>query len=456
MSTTPPENPQSGAATEAAPSKWLDGSPRSLLRGPLILGFLVVLVFFGGLGGWAALAKIAEATIAIGVVSPEGSRKTVQHLEGGIIADILVDDGDTVKKGDPLVVLQETQARATFQVLRGERRLLAARLARLLAEQSGRDEIEFPTWLTEDEGSEPELHEILQAQRDLFAARRDLHDGRKAIGGKRVEELQEEILGLESQIKSQRAQIALLDEELEAKRKLVDRGMLARPEFLALQRLKAEIEGEMAENIAGIARAKQTIGETQLQVVNEDANRLDKIVTELAVTRSELASVEEKVQAQRDVLERTLVTAPVSGVVVQKRFFTTGGVVGPGQPILDIVPDEAELLVDARVRPVDIDEVAAGQPARVHFLPYSERSLPQIWGKVRSISADSLVDENTGEQYFLARIEVPPEEIAKMGADARVTSGMPAEVLIMTGERTVLQYLSQPLMDSLRRSFRES
>jgi HlyD family secretion protein len=152
---------------------------------------------------------------------------------------------------------------------------------------------------------------------------------------------------------------------------------------------------------------------------------------------------------------RAFVVAPVSGIVVQKRFHTTGGVVGPGQPILDIVPAEAGLLVDARVRPVDIDMVAAGQPARVHFLPYSERNLPQIWGEVRSVSADSLVDENTGEQYFLARIEVPKDEIAKMGADAKVTSGMPAEVLIMTGERTVLQYLTQPIIDSLRRSFRE-
>jgi HlyD family secretion protein/epimerase transport system membrane fusion protein len=421
-----------------------------------MIGYLVVLVFFGGLGTWAALAHIAEAAIAPGIVSPDGSRKTVQHLEGGIIAKLMADDGDHVKQGDPLVLLEETQARAAFQVLRGERRLLAAKLARLLAEQANQDAVEFPDWLLADEPSDPEVQKILQAQRDLFAARHDLHEGRKAIGGKRIEELEEEILGLQSQVRSQREQIALLDEELAAKKKLVDRGMLARPEYLALQRLKAEIEGDAAENVAGIARARQTIGETELQVVNEDANRLDQIVTELADTRSELAAVEEKIRAQRDVLDRTVVTAPVSGVVMKKRFFTTGGVVGPGQPILDIVPDEVELLIDARVRPVDIDTVQAGQRARVHFLPYSERRLPQIWGNVRSVSADSLVDEATGEHYFLARVEVPTEELDKLGPNAKVTPGMPAEVLIMTGDRTVLQYLVQPILDSLRRTFREA
>lgn len=437
-------------------SKWSSASPRPLLHGPVIVGYLVVLLFFGGLGVWAALAHIAEAAVALGVVSPDGSRKTVQHLEGGIIAEILVDDGDYVRPGDPLLLLEETQARAAFEVLQGERRLLAAKLARLLAEQRGQESVELPEWLAADENSDPELHEVLQAQRDLFMARRDLHDGRKAIGGKRIEELREEIAGLESQIRSQQEQISLLDQELAAKKKLLDRGMLARPEFFALQRLRAEIQGEMAENVAGIARARQTIGETRLQIVNEDATRLDKIVSELALVRSELASVDERVRAQQDVLERTLVKAPVSGVVVEKRFHTTGGVVGPGHPILDIVPDDAELLVDARVRPVDIDSVAAGQQARVHFLPYSERNLPQIWGTVRSISADSIVDEITGEAYFLARVEVPPEELAKLGEGAKVTPGMPAEILIMTGERTALQYLLQPIIDSLRRSFRET
>jgi HlyD family secretion protein/epimerase transport system membrane fusion protein len=441
---------------DSTAERWTTAKPTQLLRGPVVVGYIIVLLFFGGLGTWAALAPVAGAVIASGVVSPDGSRKKVQHLEGGIIDRILVDDGDRVQTGDALVVLQETQARAAFEVLQGQRGLLAAQLARLLAEQANRDQVTFADWLLAQEADDVELGEILQGQRDLFTARHKLHEGRKLIGLKRVDELREEITSLREQAKSQREQLQYLAEELEAKKPLLDRGMLPRPDFLALQRLRAEIEGELAENIGRIASAKQKIGETKLQVVNEDAVRLEKIVSDLAETRSELASVEERLLAQRDILKRTVIVAPVAGVIMQMRFHTTGGVVGPGEPVLDIVPQDVELLIDARVQPVDIDEVTTGQQARVHFLAYSERNLPQIHGTVRSVSADSLLDEISGQSYYLARVEVPPKELEKLGEDITITPGMPAEVLIMTGERTVLQYLVQPLIDSLRRTFRES
>ena len=447
--------PRSEHAAEAASSRWTSPTPAALLRGPVVVGLVVVGVFFGGLGAWASLAHIASAAVAPGVVSPEGSRRTVQHLEGGIIAEILVDDGHTVTLGQPLVVLQQTQARAAFEVLEVERRLLAARQARLLAEQRGFDDVQFPDWLLQAATDDPEIAEVVASQRDLFATRRDVHEGRKAIGQKRIDELAEEIAGLQSQIGNQRHQLELLEEEVGMKRNLVDTGLLPRPELLTLERMKAEIQTDIAENMTGIARANQSIGETELQIVNEDSRRMDDIVNELSETRSQLASVEERLFAQRDVLERTVVTAPVAGTIVQKRFFTSGGVVGPGQPILDIVPHDTELLIDVRVRPVDIDEVAVGQQARVHFLSLVERRLPQIHGIVRRVSADSIVDELTAESYYLTQVEVPPEEIIKLGEDTRITPGMPAEVLIVTGERTFIEYLGQPLIDSLRRSFRE-
>jgi HlyD family secretion protein/epimerase transport system membrane fusion protein len=438
-------------------SAWAAATPGRLLRGPIVVGCVVVGLFFGGLGTWAAVAPIAGATIAVGVVSPDGSRKTVQHLEGGIITEILVDDGDRVQAGDRLVVLQGTQARASFQVLRGQRRLLAAKMARLLAEQAGAEKIHFPDWLLGPEsGDDPELQAIMGAQQDLFTARNELHRGRTAIGRKRIDQLSEELTSLASQIRSQRKQLALLDEEITAKKSLVDRRLIARPDYLALQRLKAEVEGEIAENVGSAARVRQSIGETELQIVNEDAVRLDKIVVELAETRSELSSVEERLHAQEDILTRTSIVAPVSGIIMQIRFHTTGGVVGPGQPILDIVPQDIQLLIDAQVRPVDIDDVALGQTARVHFLSYSERNLPRIMGTVRSVSADSLLDEVSGASYFLAKIEVPADELAKLGEGVSVTPGMPAEVMIMSGERTLVQYLVQPMQDSLRRTFREN
>ncbi|UCH40537.1 MAG: HlyD family type I secretion periplasmic adaptor subunit, partial [Gammaproteobacteria bacterium] len=387
---------------------WEASTPGKLLRGPVVAGYIVVLLFFGGLGTWAAMAPIASAVIATGVVSPEGSRKTIQHLEGGIITEILVEDGDLVEAGDHLVMLQETQARAAYEVLQGQRQMLAAKLARLLAEQTGKKRIAFPQWLLDSKpvGGGTGFQEVLQAQIDLFKARRELHSGRKAVGSKRIDQMREEIDGLKSQIKSQEEQLKLLREEIDAKQELLDRGLLPRPDYLALLRLMAEIEGDMAENLANIARTQQSIGETVLQVVNEDAVRLDNIVSEMAETRLELASVEERLNAQQDILERTLVAAPVSGVVMQKRFHTTGGVVGPGQPILDIVPQDAKLLIDAQVRPVDIDAIAPEQQARVHLLAFAQRNLPQIKGIVRSISADSLLDEISGNSYYLARVEV--------------------------------------------------
>jgi HlyD family secretion protein len=446
--------PVSGRAGGESP--WNAESPMSLIRGPVMIGYLVILLFFAGLGTWAAMANIASATVARGVVSPEGSRKTIQHLEGGIITEILVDEGDSVNAGDPLVVLQETQARASFEELQHRKRLLAAKLARLLAEQADRDAVTYPDWLVAAEQESSEVQEIMQAQRDLFAARRDVHEGREAIGGKRIEELQEEIKGLQSLIKSKHKQLKSLDEELMATEKLLESNLIPRPVYLALDRLRSEIEGELGESVANVARARQTIGETELQIVNESARRLDDIISELSDTRAELSAVDDRLNAQRDILQRTVITAPVAGTIHNKQFYTTGGVIRPGQSILDIVPNEVELLIDARVSPVDIDVVVVGQEARVNFLAFTARNLPQIIGFVRSVSADSLLDEMTGESYYRAYVEVSKEELQKLGEVLSINPGMPAEVLIMTGERTMLQYLLDPLVESLRRSFRES
>ena len=437
-------------------NRWTASTPAALLRGPVLVGYLVVLLFFVGLGTWAATANIASATVANGVVSPEGSRKTIQHLEGGIITKILVNEGDTVQVGDSLVVLQETQARAGFEELQHKKYLFAAKLARLLAEQAGKLEVGFPAWLLEAEKNNSEVREVLAAQRDLFAARTEVHQGRKAIGGKRIDELREEITGLQSLVRSKREQLSSLDEELASMEKLIDRKLIARTQYRELQRLRSETEGEKGESQAAIARAKQTIGETELQIVNEDARRLDEIVGELADTRAELSAIGERLGAKRDILERTVIVAPVAGTIHNMQFHTTGGVIKPGQAILDIVPQEVELLIDVRVRPVDIDVVETGQQARVHFLAFSARNLPETKGIVRYVSADSLMDDMTGESYYRALVEVPKEEMEKLGEALDINPGMPAEVLIMTGERTMLQYLIEPLIDSLRRSFRES
>lgn len=426
------------------------------MRGPLLAGLAIIGVFVVGFGAWASMAPIAGAAIAPGVVSPEGSRRTVQHLEGGIILDLRAADGDHVEAGDPLVVLEDTQARSNFQQLMDQRRVLAAMEARLLAEQRGAEEIRFPDWLLDDAERVPKAAEIVATQRNLFKTRQIAHESRKAVLWKRIDQLEEEIKGLRDQIKSQERELALIEQEVGAKRTLVAKGLLPRPELLALQRQAANIDGARARNISDIARAEQSIGETELQIVNEDNRRLDEVADKLANVRAELATVEEKLFASEDVLSRTVIKAPISGEVVNRRFNTTGGVVGPGEPILDIVPDSVELLIDARVKPIDIDVVEIGQPARIQLTAYAQTSQPIIEGEVVRISADALVDENSGDSYFKASIEVPESELAKLHDNVVLSPGMPAEVLIVTGERTLMGYLLEPLTQALRHSFRES
>jgi len=425
------------------------------LRGPALAG-VGVIAFFVLVGVlWGGSAPIAGAAIAPGIVSPDGQRRTIQHLEGGIIHQLLVSGGDYVTQGQPLVVLEETQALADFQRILSQRRTYAAMQARLEAEQALAEEITFPDWLIAEADSSG-VTEIIATQQTLFQTRRIAQEGRASILRQRIAQLDEEIIGLESQIDSQNRQLSLIASEVEDVQELVNRGLERRTRLLALQRQAADIEGARGSNQAGVARARQSIGETDLQILNLNTDRQDEIANELNQVRFERAGVEQEFLSTQDVLARTSITAPISGLVVQIRFTTVGGVVRPGEAIMDIVPQEEELLIDAHVSPIDIDAVTAGMSARIILTAYSQRRLPRIDGIVRSISADRLVDEATGQPYFLARVAVNPEELAALEGQVTLTAGMPAEVYILTGERTAFEYLMEPIIQSFRRAFRES
>jgi HlyD family secretion protein/epimerase transport system membrane fusion protein len=427
---------------------------RRSLRGPVLIGTLVVLLFFAGLGGWAATAPLASAAIASGVISPDGNRRTVQHLEGGIIRDILVREGDRVEAGDPLIVLSDAQPQASHQLLMSQYRMLAATRARLRAEQLGRPAVAFPDWL-QAERDDPDVRTLLATQAELFQTRRQTLSGRVDILRQRIAQLSEEITGLEAEIASQDTQLGLIDEEIGDVSGLVAQGLERRPRLLGLQRQRAEIEGALAQNRAAIARAEQSIGEAEIQILSLRAQRADEVAAEINDVQTELLTLEERIAASEDVLQRLAVIAPVGGTVMGMRFHSTGGVVGPGEPILDIVPLGEDLLVDARVSPLDIDVVHPGLTAQVHLSAYPQRNLPRIEGTVRQVSADSFEDEATGQNYYLARVEVDRERLATLDRDIELLPGMPAEVMIYTGERTVLDYLADPVIRTVRRSMRE-
>lgn len=427
---------------------------RANVRWPVVAGICIVLLLVAGFGGWAATAPLAGGAVAPGVISPDGSRKTIQHLEGGIIGTIMVRDGDAVAAGAPLLILEDTQARAVYEIVLSQYWGFLAVQARLASEQLGRSGVEFPSELLAA-ADDPAIKEIMEVQQQLFATRRDAHLARGRVLAQRIRQIRDQARGFKAQLNSSKQRLQIVAEELHAKEILLDKKLIAKPMVLALRRAQAEIEGDRGEYQAAIAQTQQQIGETELEVVALDAVRSNEIAAELDRVHAELARVKQQVNASEDTLRRTVISAPVAGTVVDLRFKTQGGVIQPGEPILDIVPTNDDLLIDARVAPVDIDVVHAGLPAQVHLLAYAQRNLPQIEGKVLSVSADSLLDEQTGVSYYRVRVEVDRQKLSSLGTDVHLVPGMPAEVLIVTGERTLLGYLIQPFRDLFRRSLRE-
>ncbi|KLK93522.1 secretion protein HylD [Microvirga vignae] len=424
------------------------------LRGPTRAGCVLTAAFLLGFGLCGSVVPIAAGASAPAIISPDGSRKTIQHLEGGIVEALRVRDGDTVSVGQPLVILSSIQPRATYETLLEQQRTLLVTRARLLAERAGQDELEVPSELR-DSVNDSGFHKILEGQRQLLKTRHAMHRSRVRVLRQRIEQYQEQILGLQAQVQSATRQFELLNEEVEGKEQLQRKGILPKPELLRVQRMQAEILGRKGEYTGNISRVRQQIGETELQIAAFEAERADQITAQLDQARVELATNGERLLASKDILNRTTIRSPVAGKVVGLRVKTEGGVVQKGEPIMDIVPSDDMLLIDARIAPNDIDVVHVGLPAQVHLLAYANRTAPRISGVVKSVSADRLIDESTHQPYYLARVEVDREEVRRNDPSIELVPGMPAEVLIVTGEQTLVQYLIKPFADALRRSLRE-
>jgi HlyD family secretion protein len=444
-----PARPPGGDGSAA-----LSENGRSLRRVAMI-GFTVIVLFFGGFGSWAAFAPLASAALAVGRVSPDTNSKIIQHLEGGIIRQILVRDGTQVRAGDTLMVLDDTRDLAALEGLRMQRRAAIATMSRLDAEQSGADSMTLPDWLVADAASDPVVTALVDAQRGQFTARRDSILSQKSILGQRIAQSEEEINGLRAQIASAETQLALIEEEAKGVRDLVERGLERRPRLLQLQRAQAQSDGERASNVAAIARAQQTIGESRSRILGLDTDLQDRVAEERSRTQSILAELEEKLRAADDIVGRTKIVAPVDGTVVGLKFHTVGGVVSPGTPIMEIVPSNDKLVIDAQVQPLDIDVVHVGLPAMVRFTAYHQRAMPRIEGNVIYVAADSTLDEKSGRSYFLAKVQVDPAQIEKVAPSVQLSAGMPAELAITTGSRTMLEYLFDPLLYAFQRSFVE-
>jgi HlyD family secretion protein/epimerase transport system membrane fusion protein len=434
----------------------LSASLAETVRRPVQFGAFIIVVFVAGAMGWASLAPIAAGAVAPGVISPDGNRRTVQHLEGGIIRAILARDGDEVKAGQVLLVLQDTQAAALHDVLSEQANTLLAMHARLVAEQADDDAVLFPPGLLTLGETDPRVRAVVSGQAALFEKRRATLLSQIELLDDRERQYEAQIVALSAQVASTEVQIELIAEEIEAKSQLFRQGLLPKSEMLRLQRAAAALHGEHGRLTASIAEVRQRIGETATQRISVTAERAEEVSTELEKVRTEFATVSERLAASRDVLDRTIIAAPVAGKVVNSHFTTRNGVIRPGEPILDIVPTGERLLIDARVSPSDIDVVRPGLAAVVHLTAYSNRGLPRIHGSVLDVSADRIVDPDTGQIYFLARVEVFGQELAELGKQYALLPGMPAEVMIVTGERTTMAYLLEPFMAAFRRGMRET
>jgi HlyD family secretion protein len=429
-------------------------TPAARLRGPMMAAGCMIGVFLAGFGTWAWYAPLESAAIASGTIEVESSRKTLQHLEGGIIHQIAVRDGDDVKAGDILIRLDDTKARAALQILQGQLRETQAREARLLAERNGAVRLDFPEALEEEAKADAALADVMSGQRKIFDTRRELMQTRTTIFRQRIAQTEREIAGLRAKQNSIVKRVAIVKDEVGVVREMVAKGIERRPRLLALEREQADIDGRHGEATAQIARAEQAIGETQAEILKLSSDLQTEVAQSLRETQAQIAQVQERLQAARDVLARTEVRATDAGVVTDLRVHTTGGVIAAGQPLLDIVPKADLLIVRAQIKPDDIDLVRTGLQASVRLLPFKQRRVPPVDGIISYVSADRLVDKRTEQSFFLAKVKL--DEAVLRGLEGiEVLPGMPVEVLVKTGRTTAAQYALAPLLDSFNRAFRE-
>ncbi len=417
------------------------------------VGIGILLAGVGGFGAWAALAPIDSAAVAPGVVTVELNRKTVQHLEGGIVRAILVREGDRVAPGDLLLRLDDTQALAQREIVRSQYLAGRALEVRLVAERDGYGEVTFPDDLL-SAGDDPRVKEAIAGQQQVFAARARALSGETEVLAQRIEQLNEQIRGLEALSASKINRIASYQGEIKDFQKLFDKGLTDRLRLREMERLAAELEGERAEHQAAVAAARVKIGETRLEMVQLQRRQQTEVTQELRDVQAKLFDLRERMRALEDTVARTEVKAPVGGAVVGLAVHTVGGVVNPGGRILDIVPQDERLIVEAHVSPNDADRVSSGLEAQLRFSAFNLRTTPTVAGRVVTVSGDRIADPATKESYYLARIEVTREGIEDLRG-LSLLPGMPVDVMIKTGERTFFEYLLKPLTDRVAKAFRE-
>ncbi|KUM23941.1 secretion protein HylD [Mesorhizobium loti] len=428
------------------------GANPDSIRGPIWVGVLIIALFFGVFGGWAALAPLNGAVLADAVVKVEGNRKSVQHFDGGTVKEIRVKDGDIVKAGDVLVVLDDTRARSEFNLYSQQYALLRATDARIRAELDGHEAVAFPKDITAEH--QAYLQDAMANQIADLESQRASMAGARQILQKRIGELEEQIDGKQARVESFRAQLKSTIDEKAGLNKLLKAGLTTKPRILELDRSASDLQGLIDQALGEIAGNRQSKAELESQIAQLTNERRAKLSAMLIETQSNLADLVPKMFAAQATVDRAEVRAPYDGQVMDLTVFSTGAVVSPGQTILDIVPARNSLIVQAQVKVEDISSLRADMTAEVRFTSYKQRTTPVIHGRVTRISADRVTDAKTGFPYYVADVAVDAEELAA-APQIQLYPGMPASVMIVTEERTALDYILGPLTTSLHTAFRQ-
>ena len=430
--------------TTDAPKNW---------RPVIAIGFIILLGFFGGFGGWAAYAPLGTGAIAVGQVQVVGKQKMVQSKDGGIIAALHVRDGDVVSTGQVLLELDSTETQVEVSVLSSQLWALQARMARLEAERLNSPVPKFPAELLA-ESDNPEVVKLIESERRLFDKRRAAFNSQVGLLDTRVAKIQREIAAHRAEQKADRRQLVLIEEEIAAVRVLLEKGLERKPRLLALQRQQASLDGRVGNRVALIARAEQAISEIEFQTASFTENTEAEVETNLGQTREQIAEISERLRGARERLERTLVRAPTDGQVFGSRFHTVGGVIPPSEVILGIVPLDQKLNVEVHIDPKDIDVVKIGALTTVRLTSFSQRTFKPVDGELIRISAD-IVNDGRSPPYYVGEIVLDPERLAQQ-ADLELIQGMPAMAIISTGDQTMLDYIIAPIARSVEFSLREN
>ncbi|ESY58115.1 MULTISPECIES: HlyD family type I secretion periplasmic adaptor subunit [unclassified Mesorhizobium] len=423
------------------------------VRRYLVAGVATCLLLVGGVGGLAAVTKMSGAVIAAGRLVVDSNVKKVQHPTGGVVGEIRVREGDRVKAGDILVRLDETTTRANLAIVSKGLDEFYARLARLEAERDGKDRISFPDVLT-SRRDEAGVAASMAGEQSLFDFRHQARSGQRSQLRERIAQLKQESAGLTEQLQAKRREIELIQIELEGVRSLWHRKLIGIDRMTSLERDAVRLEGEHGQLTAGIAQVKGKASEIELQIIQIDQDLRSEVATDLRDTQGKISEFVERKVAAEDQLKRIDLRSPQDGVVLQLAVHTIGGVITPGEQVMQIVPVTDDLTVEAHIAPQDIDQVTMGQNAILRLSAFNRQTTPELTGTLSRISADLTIEERTGAAFYVARVTLPKTEVAKLRGLA-LAPGMPAEVFFPTGDRTMLSYLVKPLSDQIQKAFRE-